>query len=88
MAAAAFRLNHFSSYPQRLVLRQLASGDQLAIFPDWKYRFRQNYEPVTPTTVDALVQRQWITAPGFPLFDGLTAGTITDRGRAALERWQ
>ena len=79
-------LDILPSYRQCVVLERLGTGDQLAVFPDGECRFRRTHERVARTTFDALVRRQWITLPGFPRFDGLASGTITERGRAALER--
>jgi hypothetical protein len=59
---------------------------QLALFPDATCRFRQTHEVVLWATVQALLRRQWITEPSYPLFSDPDAGSITERGRAALRR--
>ena len=79
-------LDILPSYRQRVVLERLGTGDQLAVFPDGTCRFRQIHDVVLRARVQALVRRQWITEPGYPLFSDPGAGSITERGRTALWR--
>jgi hypothetical protein len=82
----AYRLDHKPSASQRCLLRRLADGDQIALFPDGTYRVRQTDEVVHEATLRACLRRQWITdMPGFPLFEPDACG-ITPRGVAAIGR--
>ena len=86
MSAARCRLDARPSDRQRIALRRLDGGFRLALFPDGTCRSRQTHEVVLWATVEALLRRQWITEPGYPLFSDPGAGSITERGRTALWR--
>jgi hypothetical protein len=85
MGARRYRLDHKPSDLMRRLLRRLADGYQVTLFPGGAYRVRQTDEPVLKQTLQACWRRQWITSmPGCPLFDD--ACRLTPRGLAALSR--
>jgi hypothetical protein len=68
---------------QRL-LRLLAEGHEVALFPDGSCRCRQTGETVSAAVLRACLRQQWISGmPDFPLF-APGACQITALGREAL----
>jgi hypothetical protein len=68
---------------QRTLLQEL-QGDRL-VLKGKGYLLECAQRSVFKSSVMAIVRRHWVTPPGLPLFDGASAGMITDCGRRAVE---
>jgi hypothetical protein len=61
------------------------NDDRIVELPNGKFEFERTGQPAHGSVVQALIRRHWLHPPDRPLFASKEAGTLTVRGRNALE---